>query len=69
MPDTTMRIPNVIPEVDPVAEKVRSSTRCKPHDIEFAFAVTLSYVRQMDTIGSMNKVAVSLPKVCTLLFF
>lgn len=29
MPDSTMRIPNVIPEVDPIAEKVRS-VMCKP---------------------------------------
>ena len=26
MPEVTMRIPNVIPEVDPIAERVRAST-------------------------------------------
>lgn len=30
MPETTMRIPNVIPEVDPLAEKVRRRSPCTP---------------------------------------
>ena len=30
MPEVTMRIPNVIPEVDPIAERVRASFRDSP---------------------------------------